>query len=86
MTLIDKSNPLLGGGTYTGPTWRDANGISSPKVKEILTSGSIGGVSLRECLTFMLQSMWLFSRIKLQTPVWRCSGYPDERTYDKTGA
>ena len=20
----------------------------------------------------------LFSRIKLQTPVWRCSGYPDE--------
>ena len=31
----------------------------------------------------LTMGMALFSRIKLQTPVWRCSGYPDETVSGK---
>jgi len=36
--------------------------------------------SFRKAVTNEYKS--LFSRIKLQTPVWRCSGYPDEMEFD----
>ena len=37
-------------------------------------------VSFNKLISWDLES--LFSRIKLQTPVWRCSGYPDEMEFD----